>query len=60
MQLVYSSLRNCANGNHKKKSTSVKRKTSLRYLGYQAACEKYQSEIAAIQQYIPNWKPAFK
>jgi len=31
----------------------------LRFKAYQAACEKYKDEIAAIQKYIPGWMPAF-
>jgi hypothetical protein len=30
-----------------------------RYKAYQAVCDKYSREIAAIQKYIPNWRPAF-
>jgi len=31
----------------------------IRYQAYQAVCEKYQHEIAAIRKYLPNWKPNF-
>ncbi|MBD1394586.1 hypothetical protein [Mucilaginibacter glaciei] len=27
---------------------------------YQAICEKYSREIAAIQKYLPGWTPAFE
>lgn len=42
------------------KPPPVKQKLRLRYKGYQAACQKYEQEIAAIQQYIPGWQPAFR
>jgi hypothetical protein len=32
----------------------------LRYNGYQAACQKLNQEIAAIQKYIPGWMPVFR
>jgi hypothetical protein len=28
-----------------------------KYLGYQAACVKYNAEIAAIQKFFPGWLP---
>lgn len=31
----------------------------LRFKAYVAACEKYRHEIAAIQKYMPGWKPLF-
>jgi hypothetical protein len=57
MHLAYSALRSNIDG---KKVRSAKTISRLKYEGYLTACEKYQSEIAAIQQYIPGWKPAFK
>ncbi|MCR8558324.1 hypothetical protein KXD93_11745 [Mucilaginibacter sp. BJC16-A38] len=32
----------------------------LRYLAYQSTCEKFSREIAAIQKYLPGWKPEFR
>jgi hypothetical protein len=32
----------------------------LRYTAYLEACEKYRSEIAAIQKYFPKWAPEFR
>jgi hypothetical protein len=32
----------------------------LRYNAYQATCNKFSSEIAAIQKYIPGWVPKFR
>ena len=31
-----------------------------RLQAYQAACQKYQQEIIAIQKYLPGWTPAFE
>ncbi|WP_345948260.1 MULTISPECIES: hypothetical protein [unclassified Mucilaginibacter] len=45
---------------HLKGNPFLKRHDKLRYKGYKAACEKYQKEIASIQQYLPDWKPTFK
>lgn len=30
-----------------------------RYSGYQAACQKHNETIAAIQRYLPDWLPPF-
>ncbi|MFD1255729.1 hypothetical protein ACFQ3S_02890 [Mucilaginibacter terrae] len=62
MHLAYSALQNNA-GIVTPVSTpgkTVHRKLKLRYIGYQAACQKYEQEITAIQQYLPGWYPAFK
>jgi hypothetical protein len=32
---------------------------SIRLKAYQATCSKFSKEIAAIQQYIPGWVPAW-
>jgi hypothetical protein len=32
---------------------------SLRLEAYQATCDKFCKEIAAIQKYIPGWVPAY-
>ena len=32
----------------------------IRYLAYEAACNKLQNEIIAIQKYTPGWMPAFR
>ena len=31
----------------------------LRYRAYETACNKFSSEIAAIQKYMPGWAPKF-
>jgi hypothetical protein len=62
MHLVYSASQNT--DSNIKATVSISKPTSrtakLRYRGYQAACQKYKHEIAAIQQYMPGWQPAFK
>jgi len=32
---------------------------SIRLKAYQATCNKFYQEIAAIQKYIPGWVPAY-
>ena len=32
---------------------------TLRLHAHQQVCEKYREEIKRIQEYLPNWKPAF-
>lgn len=32
---------------------------AVRYQAYQASCDKFSREIAAIQKYIPGWMPKF-
>jgi hypothetical protein len=34
--------------------------TLLRYNAYQATCDKFSHEIAAIQKYLPGWVPKFR
>lgn len=53
MHLAYSALR------PEGKQVSLTR-TSARYKGYLAACQKHQKTIAAIQQYLPGWQPALR
>jgi hypothetical protein len=62
MHLAYSALRDVTLGETliAKKQTPINRNIKLRHQGYQAACQKYKQEIAAIQQYFPGWQPAFK
>lgn len=60
MHLAYSSFRNICKNDQSNKTSFNKKARQLRYQGYQAACEKYQDEIAAIQQYLPGWKPQFR
>ena len=53
MRLVYSALRHVEKNRDKKRITA-------RFRGYQAACNKHQSTIAAIQQFMPGWAPDFQ
>jgi len=32
----------------------------LRFRAYQTTCNKFSSEIAEIQKFIPGWMPKFK
>ncbi|WP_158824718.1 hypothetical protein [Mucilaginibacter lacusdianchii] len=63
MHVAYSALR--PTSENKPVTASIQHAKSkhikkLRYKGYKAACHKYQQEIAAIQQYIPDWEPKFR
>ena len=62
MRLVYSALQNTVGNTRAIANLNVpaSRRVKLRYRGYKAACQKYEQEIAAIQQYLPGWQPAFK
>jgi len=40
-------------------SNTINNTIIIRLKAYQAVCEKYKREIAAIQKYLPNWSPAF-
>ena len=37
----------------------INHEIALRYKAYQATCNKFSREIAAIQQYMPGWMPKF-
>ena len=43
-----------------KQHTMPENELQLRYHGYQQACDKYNREIIAIQQYLPGWVPKFR
>jgi hypothetical protein len=57
MHLVYSALSNLnpLRGTDKPPADNL----LIRYKAYQATCNKYNSEIIAIQKYLPGWRPAF-
>ncbi|PJJ79952.1 hypothetical protein [Mucilaginibacter auburnensis] len=57
MYLIYSALQNQASPDSNERNVQEKQ---LRYEAYRAVCEKYRHEIAAIQKYLPNWKPRFE
>ncbi len=54
MHLVYSALKPTDQPKNK-----TKNRVKLKYKAYQTTCNNYAHEIAAIQKYIPGWKPAF-
>ena len=51
MHLAYSALNPASQG--------INHQIIMRLKAYQAVCEKYKHEIAAIRRYLPNWSPAF-
>ncbi|MCQ6958793.1 hypothetical protein [Mucilaginibacter aquariorum] len=57
MHIVYSALRTqLKNG----KAQPINQELTERYEAYQATCNKYREEIAAIQKYMPGWAPPFE
>lgn len=63
MHIIYSAFRNSDTKKqqvNKPKHRQANKEKELRYQGYRAACHKYEKEIAAIRQYLPDWKPEFK
>jgi hypothetical protein len=58
MYIAYSAL----NQHNTQQNLSNQPQTELqqRYEAYQAACNKYSHEIAAIQKYLPGWMPKFR
>lgn len=59
MHLAYSALPASTQQQPQQAGKSLSRKCRIRYRAYKAACKKYEHEIAAIQQYMPGWQPAF-
>ncbi len=60
MHVAYSAIRQKSNKQQVLTPVTANRQLSLRYRGYEAACKKYEQEIAAIRLYIPGWQPSFK
>jgi hypothetical protein len=60
MYIAYSALQQQTDNKEHNHTLQPDHEPLLRYLAYQAACNKYSKEIAAIQQYIPGWMPAFR
>ena len=60
MHIAYSALQQPEGDNQYYNSLTPVPEPLLRYQAYQAACIKYQEEIAAIRKYMPGWMPAFK
>ena len=57
MHIAYSALRTqLING----KAQPINKELTERYEAYQATCNKYRDEIAAIQKYMPGWAPPFE
>ena len=56
MYLTYSALNPSTQAGNQ---NQVSEQLIIRYRAYQAVCEKYKDEIAAIRKYFPNWKPTF-
>ncbi len=57
MYLIYSALQQQVSPNTAEQTSN---EMQLRYEAYKAVCEKYRHEIAAIQKYLPDWKPRFE
>jgi len=57
MYIAHSALRTTTKNG---KRTLTDRNLQQRLEAHQAACQKYQQEIIAIQKYLPGWTPAFK
>jgi len=53
MHIAYNALK-CGTGRNQQ-DDSVQKK----YDAYLSVCNKYKHEIAAIQKYIPGWRPTF-
>jgi hypothetical protein len=64
MHVAYSAIQQFStannNFNNQNEPDELMHEPMLRYQGYQAACQKLSKEIAAIQQYMPGWMPAFR
>ena len=63
MHIAYSAINITNNGHHLAEGDNQYQNENelvLRYQAYQTACNKYSSEIAAIQKYIPGWLPKFR
>jgi len=60
MYIAYSALQTASQRNAPIQTEPQNNELLLRYQAYQSTCQKYHREIAAIQQYLPGWTPAFK
>ncbi|MDN5287723.1 MAG: hypothetical protein JWR38_3997 [Mucilaginibacter sp.] len=60
MHIAYSALQEPVDNNQHNHFVQTDHEPLLRYQAYQAACNKYNKEIVAIQKYIPGWMPAFR
>jgi hypothetical protein len=60
MYIAYSALQAAKQQSAQKQAEPQNNELLLRYQAYQTICNKYQREIATIQEYFPGWTPAFK
>jgi hypothetical protein len=60
MHLAYSAISPNNDNQRQKIQSQPHNEILLRYQAYQAACNKYSREIAAIQKCIPGWAPQFR
>jgi hypothetical protein len=58
MHLAYSAFQDLSQPAAIQKSKN-KETLVLRYNAYRETCQKYHSDIIAIQKYLPGWQPAF-
>jgi hypothetical protein len=59
MHIAYSALQNTIQQPAPGNSLLPDDQFSIRFKAYLAVCNKYSTEIAAIQKYLPGWMPAF-
>lgn len=57
MYIAYSALQAANQQNALNLTEAQHNELFLRNQAYQATCSKYHQEIAAIQKYLPGWKP---
>jgi hypothetical protein len=60
MYIAYSALQAASQHDVPNQAEPQNNELLIRYQAYQNVCQKYHLEIAAIQQYLPGWTPAFK
>ena len=62
MNIAYSALAQEQNFYQPEKSTVQRtdNEVKIRYMAYLQACNKLNTEIAAIQKYFPGWMPKFQ
>lgn len=62
MHIAYSAIRQISSDHSGilKNAADELPESLIRYQAYEAACQKLNKEIIAIQKYIPGWMPAFR
>jgi hypothetical protein len=58
MHIAYSAIRGVNSQIIIKQPVAANPQHALRLKAYQETCQKFNKEIAAIQQYLPGWAPA--